>query len=121
MQNSKSPVLTIGLCAKNSEKTISYAIYSIFRQDFPHDLMEVIFVDDGSTDSTLKMMKDAATKTDISVRIFSGPWRGLGKARNTVIFNAQGDYVLWVDSDEIITEQYARKQIDIIKKNPKWE
>ena len=119
MDNCK-PILTIGLCAKNSERTISLAIDSIFRQDFPHDLMEIIFVNDGSTDNTLKLMQDAAKKTDVKTRVFSGPWQGLGKARNTVIFNAQGEYVLWVDSDEILTEHYVRKQLDIIRKNPKF-
>ena len=118
MDNCK-PILTIGLCAKNSERTISLAIDSIFRQDFPHDLIEIIFVNDGSTDNTLKLMQDAAKKTDVKTRVFSGPWQGLGKARNTVIFNAQGEYVLWVDSDEILTEHYVRKQLDVIRKNPK--
>ncbi len=113
------PILTIGVCAKNSENTISIAIDSILRQNFPHNLMEIIFVNDGSTDNTLKVMQDAAKKTDIKTRIFSGPWQGLGKARNTILFNAHGEYVLWVDSDKILNENFAQKQVDIINNNPK--
>lgn len=113
------PLLTIGLCARNSEKTINLAIDSIFRQDLSHDLIEIIFVDDGSTDNTLALMNETIRRTNIKIRVFSGPWQGISKARNTVLSNAQGKYVLWVDSDVILTDNYARNQVKLIDSNPK--
>lgn len=113
------PKVTIGVCARNSEDSIGLAIESIVRQDFPHDLMEVIFVDDGSQDNTLAVIKDYASRMDITSNIFSGDWRGLGKARNTVIYEAEGEYIIWVDADEILLQDFVRKQIDLIEQNPK--
>ena len=51
----KKPIVTIGICVKNTEKTILDAINSILEQDYPTDLMEIIFVDDGSEDRTLSI------------------------------------------------------------------
>lgn len=113
------PKVTIGICAKDSENSIAWAIESVIQQDFPHELMEIIFVDDGSQDNTLKLMRLYASKIDIPAKIFSGEWRGLGKARNTVIDNASGDYIIWLDSDEALDESFVRKQVELMDKNPK--
>lgn len=111
--------VTIGICARNAAGILSSAIESIVRQDFPHESMEIIFVDDGSEDKTVEVMQEYASKTDIVTRIFSGEWRGLGKARNTVVANAEGDYIIWVDSDETIERDFVRKQINFIERNPR--
>jgi glycosyltransferase involved in cell wall biosynthesis len=113
------PKVTIGICARNSEKTIGRAIESVVQQDFDHQSMEIVFVDDGSEDNTLEIMKSYVSKIDVTTRIFSGEWRGLGKARNTVINNAQGDYVIWLDSDEIIEKDFVRRQVDLMARNPR--
>jgi glycosyltransferase involved in cell wall biosynthesis len=110
--------LTIGVCVRNCERTIGQAIESIIQQDFPHDLMEIIFVNDGSRDNTLDTIKDWASRIDIRSRIFSNTWRGLGAARNTVVNNAQGDYVVWVDGDMILEKNYFAKQVRFMEDNP---
>ena len=53
------PVVTIGLCVKNNEKTVREAVDSIVDQDFCHDLLEVIVVDGCSLDLTLAIIRDA--------------------------------------------------------------
>ena len=111
--------MTIGICAKNSEKTILHAINSVIQQDFDHKLMELVFVDDGSTDNTLQMVKEAVAEVDFSVTIISGPWRGIGKSRNTIVQNANGDYITWLDSDEILDKDFVRKQVNLMELNPK--
>ncbi len=113
------PKVTIGLVARNSENSIAWAIESVTHQDYPHELMEIVFVDDGSEDSTLAIMRLYASKIDIPARIFSGEWRGLGKARNTVIDNAEGDYIIWLDSDEALEMGFVRNQVGLMDRNPK--
>ena len=81
--------------------------------------MEIVFVDDGSEDATLEIMQSYSSKMDISSRIFSGKWRGLGKARNTVINNARGEYIIWLDSDEVLENSFVRKQVEFMDRNPK--
>lgn len=111
--------LTVGVCVRNCEGTVGQAIESIVQQDFQHDLMEIIFVNDGSRDNTLSIIEDWASKIDIRSRIFSDSWRGLGAVRNTVVNNAQGGFVVWVDGDMILEKSYFTKQVRFMESNPK--
>lgn len=113
------PTVTIGLCARNAENIIKPSIESILAQDFPKESMEIIFVDDGSEDRTLNIMRTYASRLKARSRIFGGPRIGLGKARNTVVWNASGDYIVWVDSDTVIPSEHVRKQVEFMEENPK--
>ena len=113
------PKVTIGVCVRNSAKTISETIESIIAQDYPHELIEVIFVDDGSEDETLAIIKRYASKMDMKVKIFHHKWRGLGFSRNIVVNNAEGKYIVWVDGDIILPRDHVRKQVEFMEKNPK--
>jgi glycosyltransferase involved in cell wall biosynthesis len=56
------PKVTIGVCVRNSAATLRDAIDSIIYKDYPHEHMEVIFVDDGSEDETLSIVKSYVPK-----------------------------------------------------------
>jgi len=114
--NSK-PFVTIGICVRNCENTIGNVIDSVLNQDFLHDLIEIIVVDDGSTDNTLPVILNRISKTDIQVRIYSQKWKGLGPTRNVVVNNAKGDYIIWVDGDTLISSDYVRKQVEFMERN----
>lgn len=111
--------VTIGVCARNSEATLMEAVESIRSQDFPHELMEVIFVDDGSQDGTAQLIEKAVAEMDIKTQVFHNKWMGLGAARNMVVYNANGDYIVWVDADMILPEDHVRKQVKFMEDNPK--
>ena len=111
--------MTIGICARNSENIILEAINSVVQQDFDHKLIEIVFVDDGSRDNTLQIVKDAFLKIDFPATIFYGGWRGIGKARNTIVQNAKGDYIIWLDSDEVLEKDFVRRQTNLMELNPK--
>lgn len=110
--------VTLGLCAKNSEETVEKTIDSVTNQDFPHDLLEAIFVDDGSDDRTLSILLDNVAKMDIPTVVFSSEWRGLGAARQMAVDKARGEYIIWVDSDIILPKDYVRKQVEFMEQNP---
>lgn len=112
------PKITIGMCGRNCADIVSYALDSIAKQEYPHELMEIVFVDDGSNDNTLSVVKEYLSRIDIPNRTFSGEWHGVGRARNTILYNARGDYIVWVDSDELIAEDFVRKQVELIERNP---
>jgi len=116
---SKKTVVTIGICARNAENTIREAIESVFDQEFPKEHMELVFVDDGSEDRTLSIIRHYASKSEINCKIFGGIRLGLGKARNIVVNNANGDYIVWVDSDMILPKDHVRKQVDFMENHPK--
>ena len=111
------PKVTIGVCVRNSAATLRDAIKSIIAQDYPHELIEVIFVNDGSEDETLNVINSYIPKMDIKVKVFSHEWKGLGFSRNVVVNNAEGKYIIWVDGDMILPSDHIRKQIDFMENN----
>lgn len=113
------PKVTIGVCVRNSQQFVREAISSILDQDFPHELMEVIFVDDGSEDETLSIINSYVPRMDIKVKVFHHEWKGLGPSRNVVVDNASGDYIIWVDGDMILPRDHVMKQVEFMNKNPK--
>jgi glycosyltransferase involved in cell wall biosynthesis len=113
------PSVTIGVCVRNCAATIREAVESIMMQDYPHELMEVIFVDDGSEDNTFSIIKEYAIKMDMKVKIFHHKWCGLGFSRNVVVNNSSGKYIIWVDGDMIIPRGHVKKQVEFMEKNPK--
>jgi glycosyltransferase involved in cell wall biosynthesis len=111
------PVLTIGLCVKNNEATIREAVNSIAVQDFSHELMEIIVVDGCSQDQTMRIIGEILSKTDIKIKVFSEN-QGLGFARQVVVDNALGKYILWVDGDIILSKNYIKQQADFMELHP---
>jgi len=120
MAKENLPLVTIGVCVRNAASTIREAIESIIAQDYPHELIEVIFVDDGSNDNTLFIIREYASKmsTKMRVKIFRHKWRGLGYSRNVVVKRASGKYIVWVDGDMILPKDHITRQAKFMEKNP---
>jgi len=89
------------------------------QQDFPHELIEVVFVDDGSVDDTLSIITGYLTRMDMKVKVFHHEWMGLGPSRNVVVDNANGSYIIWVDGDMMLPKDHVRKQVEFIDQNPR--
>lgn len=113
------PEVTVGVCVRNCENYIKDAINSIVNQDFPHELIEIIFVDDGSTDKTLSIIEDSIPKMDMKVTVFHHAWKGLGVSRNIVVTNAKGTFIVWVDGDMVLSKDFIKEQVEFMKRHPK--
>jgi glycosyltransferase involved in cell wall biosynthesis len=110
---------TIGLCVKNSEVTVRETVESIIHQDFPHEAMEIIVVDGESVDKTVPVIRDSLMASDIQVEFYYDQGKGLGAARQIVVDKACGEYILWVDGDNVLSENYVRKQVEFMIQNPR--
>ena len=109
---------TVGVCLRNCERAVRLVTNIISSQDFPHENLEVIFVDDGSQDNTLNEILKIAPTMNIKYKVFHHTWKGLGYSRNVVLSNTQGDYIVWIDDGTIIPKDYVRKQVDLLEKEP---
>jgi glycosyltransferase involved in cell wall biosynthesis len=116
-ESSKMSKVTIGVCVKNSEKTLANAIESIINQDYPHERMELVFVDDGSDDKTLSIIKDYLPRITMTYQVHHHNWKGLGYSRNVVVNNSNGEYIIWVDGDMSLPFDFVRKQVTFMDNN----
>lgn len=112
-------LVTIGLVVKNCEATIRDTVESIVNQDYPLEHIEVILVDDGSNDSTVPMAIEGFSKTKMNVVSLHTGGSGLGEARQMVVDNAEGKYIVWVDGDMTLPENHVGKQVKFMEAHPR--
>ena len=87
----------------NAEKTLRRCVDSILSQEF-HDF-ELLLIDDGSKDGTPEICDEYA-ENDKRVRVFHKENGGVSSARNVGLDNAQGEWVTFIDSDDMISCDY---------------
>ena len=93
--------LSILIPAYNSERWLPRCLTSILSQI--KDEVEVIIVDDGSTDRTLQCAREFAEKWSC-IEVFTKKNEGVGAARNFLLDKARGEFIWFVDSDDYIVE-----------------
>jgi glycosyltransferase involved in cell wall biosynthesis len=108
------PLITIGIPFYNAEKYLLNSIKSIFAQTFQE--WELILVDDGSTDGSLKIAKSIS---DPRVRVISdGKNKKLPARLNQIIDLARGQYIARMDADDMCSPERLEKQLSLLKDNP---
>lgn len=88
----------------NNSEYIGKALDSIISQDF--DGFEIIVIDDGSTDSSLQIIKDKLEGSDVPNQIIHQENQGVSAARNKGIEISRGDYLVFVDGDDYVTPNH---------------
>lgn len=86
----------------NVEKYVRESVLSIINQTLKE--IEVILVNDGSTDSSLAII-EALARQDNRVQIISNPNQGQSIARNLGIYRAKGEYIYFFDSDDLLEKE----------------
>ena len=104
MTQQASPKVSIIVPCYNAEKHLSECLDSILKQSL-HDL-EVIAVNDGSTDRTLDILHRYAAQ-DVRLRIIDQSNQGAPQARANGVKSASADYIVFVDSDDYIAQDYV--------------
>ncbi len=89
----------------NSEKYMTELLNSLAKQDFPKTEFEVVVVDDCSTDQTLQIVEKYRNKLNLKVSQLETNSGGPGKPRNVALKQAEGEFVLFVDSDDYINKE----------------
>jgi glycosyltransferase involved in cell wall biosynthesis len=112
-------LVTVGICVRDGEKMLPNAVKSILAQTYPQDKIQLIFIDDGSKDRTAQLIQEYVSALGSRAKAYKSAWLGLGRARNKIVKEADGDLILFVDADEILTPNYLQTQVNVMEKNPK--
>jgi glycosyltransferase involved in cell wall biosynthesis len=101
----------------NYARFVPDAIASVIAQTFVD--WELIVVDDGSTDTTLTTAQQLmAQHPDRRMRVFHQPNRGNAAARNTGAERAVGEYIMYLDADDLIAPTYLERTTAILRNQP---
>lgn len=98
------PKISIVVPIYNAEKYLKKCIKSLINQTLKD--IEIILINDGSTDSSESIIKKFEDKR---IKYYKNPNQGIGKTRNFGIEKATGKYIMFIDSDDYISENMCKK------------
>ncbi|MFH1331655.1 MAG: glycosyltransferase family 2 protein [archaeon] len=102
-----SPKISIVIPCYNEEKNIARCLDSIFSSSYPADKFGVVVVDDGSTDSTLKVLRDYQKRHKF--KVVSESHKGKSECLNRGVMEAKHDFILTLDADTVLTRDCIHK------------
>lgn len=106
------PFVSVILAVKNGEQYIEDALTSVFEQEY--EPLEIIVIDDGSTDQTTEIIKKFGRK----IKLIKQASSGVSAARNRGIREAKGDLIAFQSHDDLWTANKLKTQINFMLKNP---
>lgn len=110
---SSTPLISVAMPVYNGEQHLAEAIDSILVQSFTN--FELIIIDDGSTDSSIKILK-AYEKLDTRIRLITRENRNLATTLNNIIDLASGKWLARMDQDDIALPQRIERQLVWLEK-----
>lgn len=99
------PTVSIVTPTFNSMRTLDLFFRAVIRQNYPHEFMEIIFADGGSTDGTLEKISEYSKKTDIEIAVYHNALRTAEAGKAIGVKNAIGRVICLLDSDNIIPDK----------------
>jgi glycosyltransferase involved in cell wall biosynthesis len=117
-----APLVSIIMIFFNAERFISEAIDSVFAQSYEN--WELLLVDDGSTDRSRELVVRYVERCPNRVRLLEHdghPNLGTGASRNLGIREAKGEYIAFLDSDDVWLPQKLERQVADLESHPEAE
>lgn len=115
MNSNEPPLVSVMICAYNGEKYISQTIDSVLSQTYKN--IEIVIVDDGSQDSTLKIVREYQLR-DKRIVLYTQNHEGFAAARNKAFKEAKGEWIAIIDHDDLCYPSRIEKQLLLTKLYP---
>lgn len=109
----KTPLISIVMPCHNGAAHVAKSVLSVLGQT--HKNFELIVIDDGSVDDSLKVLNSFE---DQRVKVFSQPHSGVSRARNYGISKALGEYIAFLDSDDTWEASFLERMAASLELNP---
>ncbi|HEY4196014.1 MAG TPA: glycosyltransferase family 2 protein [Mucilaginibacter sp.] len=109
---SEGALVSVIIPLYNAERYVEQCIHSILEQTWQN--IEVIIVDDGSTDNSLAIAQKFGSE---KVKIFTHFNRGASAARNQGLKLAKGDYIQFMDADDMLSTDKIAAQVNLLEEN----
>lgn len=102
--------VSIGVPVYNVEEYLRQCLNSIMEQTFTD--FEVIMVDDGSTDNSFMICQEYVAR-DNRFKLFHQENKGNGGSRNTCLKYMHGEFITWIDSDDVVDNNYLERLLEV--------
>ena len=114
-----NPLVSVVMIFLNAEKFIQEAIESVFAQNYAN--WELLLVDDGSTDNSTKIAMQFTEQSPSKVHYLDHAGhqnRGMSASRNLGIYKAKGEYIAFLDADDVWLAHKLEQQVAILNLHP---
>ena len=117
-------IVSINLVVLNGEKYVRHCLESVFAQTYPHDLIELNILDNGSTDKTKEIIRDLEIRISdlgfvkvalVGSKVNLGMWPGQEK----LLKDSRGKYIVVLAVDVILDENFLTNAVNIMEKDEK--
>lgn len=119
MSNTKNTIeVSVLIPNHNYGKYIERCIRSVVESDFDNDKLEIVIVDDASTDNSLEVIQKVKNASTVNLKVIKKDKNtGLAKTRNEAIAHAHGNYLFFLDSDNYIRKDCLVKHFEFLSQN----
>jgi len=119
--NNQCPQVSTILAVYNGENYIKEAVQSVLSQEIKS--LEFIIIDDGSTDGTAEQIQSliAENNTDYPIRFYQQKNQGVAAAQNDAIRLARGDFLTFIDADDLWMSDKLAKQLAVLEAQPQLD
>ncbi|MDR1240712.1 MAG: LicD family protein [Oscillospiraceae bacterium] len=100
----------------NEERYIDDLISSILKQDYSKENLEILFIDGGSCDLTLKIIEKNINSSCFDIKLINNPMRTVQHAMNLGIKNSKGEIIVRMDAHAVYSPDYVSKCVEVIRK-----
>lgn len=108
------PLVSVIIPAYNEEEAIKVSLNSVINLDYPKDKLEIIVVNDGSTDNTKQVVEKIIQKNkDRRIILINQPNQGKGKALNNGLKIAKGQFFACLDADSYVERSTLKKMLAV--------
>ncbi|MBV8220092.1 MAG: glycosyltransferase [Solirubrobacterales bacterium] len=112
------PTVSVLMGAYNYEQYVGRAIESALAQDYPPELMEIVVIDDGSTDSTARVVEELARENPGRIRLVRQANGGYIDSTNRAIAESRGEILALLDADDLWLPEKTRLQVEMLQADP---
>lgn len=111
----ENPLVSVVIPCFNQAQYLEQTVQSVLASDYSQ--IELLIVNDGSTDGSLALAKNLS-EVNSTIRVLDQKNSGVATARNHGITAAKGEFILPLDGDDLISENYISEAVQILKANP---
>lgn len=117
MHKSSLPIVSVCVCTYFRNELLRKLLLSLSKQDFPKNEFEIIVVDNDELGGAEEATRDFVQRnSDIKVNYQIEPNQGISYARNTAVALSQGEFIAFIDDDEMASSDWLSELVNTLKK-----